>query len=268
MQESKTFCASYFKDFNGFGQNLAYCWDFGMVIDMTKLYNLIPEWMTLTFTQGHRVLRNVELVQSFCGKVLWSLQRLIFWGCLQRNPVCPVWIASAFALCIVYWCLINLIVFLDCHASVYCRFYLKFFCSTFYFDCQGLTKEHQKAQNYISELEERLKVYRWAVFLLEEIMKDKCECVVLYMNVSMSSEPTSQVFWVIIVMSLKGVNLHLSKNLLGWLCSPICPRTWHLCSVWITCNTGKPHSAKGQLSYKFDRVEITSIFSLFVDCKC
>ena len=41
----------------------------GMIIDITELYNLIPVWMTLIFTQGHRVAGKRELVQSFCCKV-------------------------------------------------------------------------------------------------------------------------------------------------------------------------------------------------------
>ena len=34
---------------------------------MTKLFSLIPVWMTLMFTQGHRVMGNLEFVQSFCS---------------------------------------------------------------------------------------------------------------------------------------------------------------------------------------------------------
>ena len=38
--------------------------------DTTKLYILIPVWMT--FIKGHWVQRNLELVLSFCCKMAWS----------------------------------------------------------------------------------------------------------------------------------------------------------------------------------------------------
>ena len=41
------------------------------VINTTKFYSLIPVWMTLMFTQGHRIMGKLELVQSFCCKVAW-----------------------------------------------------------------------------------------------------------------------------------------------------------------------------------------------------
>ena len=47
------------------------CFKLGMMIDMTKLPILIPVWSTLTLTQGHRVVRKLELTQSFCSKVAW-----------------------------------------------------------------------------------------------------------------------------------------------------------------------------------------------------
>ena len=33
----------------------------GMVIEITKLYILIPVWMTSTFTQGHMIMTNLNL---------------------------------------------------------------------------------------------------------------------------------------------------------------------------------------------------------------
>ena len=36
----------------------------GTVIDITKLYSLIPVLLSLTFSQDQRVTRNLELVQS------------------------------------------------------------------------------------------------------------------------------------------------------------------------------------------------------------
>ena len=51
---------------------LVNCFKFGMMLSTTNLYSLIPVWMTLMFTQGHRVTGKLELVQSFCWKVTWS----------------------------------------------------------------------------------------------------------------------------------------------------------------------------------------------------
>ena len=48
------------------------CFNFGMKLYTTKLYSLIPVWMALLFTQGHRVARKLEPVQSLCWKVAWS----------------------------------------------------------------------------------------------------------------------------------------------------------------------------------------------------
>ena len=39
------------------------------MINMSKLHFLITVSMTVAFTQGHRVTRKLELVQSFCCKV-------------------------------------------------------------------------------------------------------------------------------------------------------------------------------------------------------
>ena len=48
------------------------CFKLGMVLSTTELNSLIPVWMTFMFTQDHRVMGNLELVQSFCCKVAWS----------------------------------------------------------------------------------------------------------------------------------------------------------------------------------------------------
>ena len=45
---------------------------FGTMLGMTKVYSFIPVWTTLMFTQGHRVMGKLELVQSFCCKIAWS----------------------------------------------------------------------------------------------------------------------------------------------------------------------------------------------------
>ena len=39
-----------------------------MKLHVTNLYTLIPVWMTLIFTQGHRITGRLELMQSFCWK--------------------------------------------------------------------------------------------------------------------------------------------------------------------------------------------------------
>ena len=44
----------------------------GMMINTNKLYSMIPVWMMLMFTQGHRDTGKLEPVQSFCYKVAWS----------------------------------------------------------------------------------------------------------------------------------------------------------------------------------------------------
>ena len=38
------------------------------MLDMTKLNNLIPDWMTLMFTQGHRITLKLELCIHFVVK--------------------------------------------------------------------------------------------------------------------------------------------------------------------------------------------------------
>ena len=41
-------------------------------IDTTKIYKLIPAGMPMTFTQGHRFMRKLKLVQLSCCLVAWS----------------------------------------------------------------------------------------------------------------------------------------------------------------------------------------------------
>ena len=38
------------------------CFKLGMMLDTTKLYSLIPVWMTLVFTQGHRQARTCAVI--------------------------------------------------------------------------------------------------------------------------------------------------------------------------------------------------------------
>ena len=60
------------------------CFKLGMMLNTTKLYSLIPSWMTLMFTQGHSVtIGKLELVQSFCCKVAWS-----------NSDVCDGWLCK------------------------------------------------------------------------------------------------------------------------------------------------------------------------------
>ena len=40
------------------------------MLSTTDLYSMIPVWMT--FTEGHRVMGKLELVQLFCYKAAWS----------------------------------------------------------------------------------------------------------------------------------------------------------------------------------------------------
>ena len=48
------------------------CFKFSMRLDTAKLYSLLPVWMILMFSQSYRVAGKLELVLSFCWKVVWS----------------------------------------------------------------------------------------------------------------------------------------------------------------------------------------------------
>ena len=52
------------------------CFRLGMFLSITKLYSLIPVWMTLMLAQGHRVMRKLKLVQSFVVKLHEATQML------------------------------------------------------------------------------------------------------------------------------------------------------------------------------------------------
>ena len=70
------------------------CFKHGIVLNMTKLCILIPVWMTLIYTQGHRVTGKLELVQSFCYKVAWNNPNIRDgWLCKEngREEVLLVW---------------------------------------------------------------------------------------------------------------------------------------------------------------------------------
>ena len=55
----------------------------GMMLEMTKLFVLIPVWITLTLPQGHRIM--TKLVQSFCCKVAWSCPICDDWSCWEMT---------------------------------------------------------------------------------------------------------------------------------------------------------------------------------------
>ena len=70
------------------------CFKIGMMLKTTKLYSLIPVWMTLMFTQGDRVTEKLELVQSFCCKAAWSGSNVRYgWLCKGDDceEVLKVW---------------------------------------------------------------------------------------------------------------------------------------------------------------------------------
>ena len=47
------------------------CFKLDVMLDTTKLFTFIPVY-TLSFSQGHRFMGNLETVQSFCCRVAWS----------------------------------------------------------------------------------------------------------------------------------------------------------------------------------------------------
>ena len=72
-------------DFMKYMFSIVVCWDtcelicfkLGLMLSATKLYSLVPDWMTMMFTQGHMVMGKLELGQSFCCKVAWSNSNLM-----------------------------------------------------------------------------------------------------------------------------------------------------------------------------------------------
>ena len=74
------------------------CFTVSMMLNTTKLYNLIPVWMTLLFTQDQRVMGKLELVQSFWVKQLKYLWKPIVQGRWKLSPVRWIWIIWVFAL--------------------------------------------------------------------------------------------------------------------------------------------------------------------------
>ena len=78
------------------------CFKLGMMLNTTKLYSWNPIWMSLMFTQGHRVTGNMELVQSFCCEVAWRYSNVRDgWLCKEGDceevlKVWRVWVVWAF----------------------------------------------------------------------------------------------------------------------------------------------------------------------------
>ena len=88
------------------------CVKLGMMLDTGTLYSLCPVWMTLTlFTQGHRLMGKIELLQSFCWNFAWSSWSVCdSWLCKGDDceEVLSVWwisIVWAFALLVETVCL-------------------------------------------------------------------------------------------------------------------------------------------------------------------
>ena len=91
------------------------CFKLGIILDMIKHYCMIQVWMTLTFMQGHKVMAEVELVQSFCCKVAWNNPNVHddFKEVLQKLQI---WIILAFAF-LVTWVDYSLV--LGCGMFIY-----------------------------------------------------------------------------------------------------------------------------------------------------
>ena len=82
----------------------AICFKVGMMLNTTEVYSLIQLWMTVMFTQGHKVTGKLEFVQSSCCKVAWSnLNVHDGWlckgvDCEEILQVWQIWIVGTFAL--------------------------------------------------------------------------------------------------------------------------------------------------------------------------
>ena len=75
-----------------------------MMINVTKHYSLIQVLMTMAFTQGHRIVRKLEHVQSLCCYVAWSDSDFCNEGlckgdsCKEASWVWWIWITWMFSL--------------------------------------------------------------------------------------------------------------------------------------------------------------------------
>ena len=81
-------------DFIRYTINIVLCWDtcepicfeLSAMLDTTKIYSLIPVWMTLMSTQGHRVTGKLELIWWLCCKVARSNSNVRDgWVCKQDD---------------------------------------------------------------------------------------------------------------------------------------------------------------------------------------
>ena len=81
------------------------CFKLDMMIDSTKLYSLIPVWMTLMSTQCQRVTGKLELVGHFVVKLHEATQMLMMADYVRKMTVrSPVSIANMNCLSIYSSC--------------------------------------------------------------------------------------------------------------------------------------------------------------------
>ena len=82
----------------------------GMMLNVTKLYSLIPPWMTLMFRQGHKVMRSKSLCSHTIVELYEATQMFMVVNHVRemtvhmwRSLVClMIWIIWAFAPLV--WC--------------------------------------------------------------------------------------------------------------------------------------------------------------------
>ena len=125
------------------------CWliwlEFALLVRLVGMINrLIAVWMALMFTQGCRVVGNVELVQSFCCKVAW-INSSVHDGWLCKGAKClwrsPVGMANTGCLSICCSCV---------------SFYI--FCCFFFFqNTEQGTSDSEAEDEKLEELETMLK---------------------------------------------------------------------------------------------------------------
>ena len=91
------------------------CFKLSTMLDMTRVKSILGVWMTVTFTQSHRVTGKLELVQLFCCKVSRSSPYVCdgsscmgdhFTEDLQVWRECIVWVLAVLVISIS-WTRIN-----------------------------------------------------------------------------------------------------------------------------------------------------------------
>ena len=94
----------------------------GMTLNTTKLYSLIPVWMTFMFTPGYRITENLELVRSFCCKVTWGNWNIRDgFDYVREKQTCKYVEYGSFE----YFLLLLLLLLLFCFVLFFKRFFLK-----------------------------------------------------------------------------------------------------------------------------------------------